>query len=625
MDIMMTDVYETDFDEFDEFDGLGQLGGSPTKRLAYVIKVYGESKRGPSVVRYTAEALIRAVSPEETHEDQKVIDAIKAMHRLIVADSQSAPDKKSYYAAVQALIEAHYNVDYPFAHLIPWYAREANGLLKKLARLDPGLIRTARERKRIAIEALLDYPLEIAELEDGRAVSGLTRIGLWAQAEKLDIMKVKLTNETLGESSDWEPDVVVPQGEIVYQWHDGWTMQELTTREQIMVEGQLMQNCLKQCDHYGWDTKVERGESKIFSLRDPNGKPHVSIELDVSSNTFEQVFGKQNEEPIDEYQVRVDEFAEEGGYSSNFCAQFEQLHDVVDEEIVPWNNARIDNYAELAFLNWVVNDQPGFYVSSGVLEPFARVSIAIDCSEPLDYASIQVLENWNTMDVDMYIDYLSEAEYEFAEATWTSDDGASNWKNMRDEMWRKLNQALDNTLLQELMTNVDLPDEDQMTQWLEHMQSGDVVRIEDGSWEVDTYGDGEYASVAGFLVYVMQNMGGWQDSGIGLGAANMLFDAFEEIFRKADVDVARGAGFEPMPVQAIFEFGQAPVVLLGLKATPDDLFQYGSDWPELGLFYRADEDEFLFIQEGVDGAGAFEVDEVSEKLEAKFGFEWEED
>ncbi|HEY5658270.1 MAG TPA: hypothetical protein VIY27_10840, partial [Myxococcota bacterium] len=57
---------------------------------------------------------------------------------------------------------------------------------------------------------------------------------------------------------------------------------------------------------------VEEGTSEIYSVRDANGQPHVTMEYHPATERFAQIMGKQNEEPIDEYKARVAEFIDKG-------------------------------------------------------------------------------------------------------------------------------------------------------------------------------------------------------------------------------------------------------------------------------------------------------------------------
>lgn len=65
------------------------------------------------------------------------------------------------------------------------------------------------------------------------------------------------------------------QGETVYEFKDGWTIQRLTTEAQLQYEGDVMNHCVG-----GYAPEAESGRALIYSLRDEKGKPHVTIEME---------------------------------------------------------------------------------------------------------------------------------------------------------------------------------------------------------------------------------------------------------------------------------------------------------------------------------------------------------
>jgi len=84
----------------------------------------------------------------------------------------------------------------------------------------------------------------------------------------------------LGEVEEWlmqwkaENRSAESKGHVVYEWPDGWTVEKLTTPEQLQHEGDEMGHCVG-----GYCNQVENGESAIYSLRDPKGGPHATLEL----------------------------------------------------------------------------------------------------------------------------------------------------------------------------------------------------------------------------------------------------------------------------------------------------------------------------------------------------------
>ncbi len=65
-------------------------------------------------------------------------------------------------------------------------------------------------------------------------------------------------------------------GEIVYQFHDGWKIEKLTTSDQLQYEGDEMGHCVGSYSH-----ATESGQTIIYSLRDPKGTPHVTLEIEA--------------------------------------------------------------------------------------------------------------------------------------------------------------------------------------------------------------------------------------------------------------------------------------------------------------------------------------------------------
>jgi hypothetical protein len=83
---------------------------------------------------------------------------------------------------------------------------------------------------------------------------------------------------------------------VVHSFPDGWTIQEVKTKNDLAVEGNKMGHCVG-----SYCPGVEEEELRIFSLRDPRNEPHVTIESDMAGEKFKQIQGKQNETPLPKY------------------------------------------------------------------------------------------------------------------------------------------------------------------------------------------------------------------------------------------------------------------------------------------------------------------------------------
>lgn len=130
-------------------------------------------------------------------------------------------------------------------------------------------------------------------------------LALWQRQERIDLGKWHLYDVMDALEGFEVSRRGVSQGEVLYRWPDGWTMQKLVSQEQLDAEGEVMQHCVgTYCE--ALDTE---GPVDILSLRDPSGNPHATIEYNEEINRFVQVQGKQNQEPLPEYMARVQEFA----------------------------------------------------------------------------------------------------------------------------------------------------------------------------------------------------------------------------------------------------------------------------------------------------------------------------
>jgi hypothetical protein len=66
------------------------------------------------------------------------------------------------------------------------------------------------------------------------------------------------------------------QGEAVFTFPDGWTIQRLVTAEQLDWEGEKMTFCL---GNGLYDSQAENELILCYSLRDAKGKPHVTLDV----------------------------------------------------------------------------------------------------------------------------------------------------------------------------------------------------------------------------------------------------------------------------------------------------------------------------------------------------------
>jgi hypothetical protein len=154
-----------------------------------------------------------------------------------------------------------------------------------------------------------------------------TAIAMWARETKQNLGRVTLA-QALEAIANYEFKTrLVPQGEVVYTFPDGYTVQELRTEPELKAEGDVMQHCVG-----SYYVQVASGESHIYSLRDSHGNPHVTMEWQHAERIqaghhgygedflrmkpeqyghFVQIYGKQNAHPAEKYKPYVQQFIRE--------------------------------------------------------------------------------------------------------------------------------------------------------------------------------------------------------------------------------------------------------------------------------------------------------------------------
>jgi hypothetical protein len=154
-------------------------------------------------------------------------------------------------------------VNTKYDRLIPWLANRANRAIK---RRPNGL------------------PVSVWE---ERVAEELSNIADWIRATGFDLLGNR-NNIVDAISGSWEwhdelaakkrEDVEIIPGVEMVSWPDGWSVQELVTQEMRDAEGAYMGHC------------VAEYEENIYSLRDADDKPHVTIELESISFKNEDGF-----------------------------------------------------------------------------------------------------------------------------------------------------------------------------------------------------------------------------------------------------------------------------------------------------------------------------------------------
>lgn len=93
--------------------------------------------------------------------------------------------------------------------------------------------------------------------------------------------------------------------EVMQEWPDGYKMLRLESQDAKAVEGNLMGHCVGGGGY---------ASATIYSLRDPDNKPHVTIEARNGGRDLKQIRGKQNAIPNKKYMKYVRQFVVNGNY-----------------------------------------------------------------------------------------------------------------------------------------------------------------------------------------------------------------------------------------------------------------------------------------------------------------------
>lgn len=107
-------------------------------------------------------------------------------------------------------------------------------------------------------------------------------------------------------SADADDPDVVEEAEEAMRFDDGCRFVELKGPVALLREGNLMGHCV---GGRGYVEAVRMGATRIFSLRDPENRPHATIE--VRRNVAIQIKGKGNQRPIDRWAAHVRPFVKD--------------------------------------------------------------------------------------------------------------------------------------------------------------------------------------------------------------------------------------------------------------------------------------------------------------------------
>ena len=138
----------------------------------------------------------------------------------------------------------------------------------------------------------------------------------WACDNKVDLFSYTF-QKAFEQQASWHlemltkyeiEEIAIPdidKDRIVFRFSDKKHFLYLISSEELKFEGQIMGHCVGGSNYV---QKLKNNMSLILSIRDEKNKPHVTIEIDVSSRMVVQQQGRGNSNPIQKYKNFIREF-----------------------------------------------------------------------------------------------------------------------------------------------------------------------------------------------------------------------------------------------------------------------------------------------------------------------------
>lgn len=150
--------------------------------------------------------------------------------------------------------------------------------------------------------------------------------------EKVKIWE-KALEKNLGNSSLNEDGIRIIGSDKDYTWV------EVFGKESLKREGDNMGHCV---GGEGYQRDVDKGITKIYSLRDKNNMPHVTIEYNVPDKILVQIKGKSNKPPVDKYRDIIINFIRKLDINEAYEEDLINLDLYIDTEDEDSNDKIID-------------------------------------------------------------------------------------------------------------------------------------------------------------------------------------------------------------------------------------------------------------------------------------------
>jgi hypothetical protein len=149
--------------------------------------------------------------------------------------------------------------------------------------------------------AVADGAVWLRDLDDQGRPRKLLKIGSLAQAigEADKAMRIAAQKAAARDYAD--------EGNLrtVKTFENGYRIVQLLTPEALDQESGYLGHCV---GNGGYDALLKSGRHRYYSLRDPNGRGHATLEVETASRTLLQCKGKQNNPPVAKYMPMLQAF-----------------------------------------------------------------------------------------------------------------------------------------------------------------------------------------------------------------------------------------------------------------------------------------------------------------------------
>ena len=245
-----------------------------------------------------------------------------------------------------------------------------------------------------------------------------------------------------GEGTSYSP---TQPNMIMYgpQWKNpewqGWTVQKVAGENDLLSEGNLMDHCVGSfCED------VERQHSNIYSLRDPQNRPHVTIETGgekgYTPGGIKQIQGKSNSEPKDTYKEMIKEWISTSGDKSGIQKEINAFENLEEEN--PYDSPSVEEVNDLLgkILQGEENEYGLNYVLDKDIDDIIETITTTADGEASSYYSREGSYNGSITESSPYISNLALMQ-DLKMPRWIMDKG--EWDELRkkpkESDWKNIN------------------------------------------------------------------------------------------------------------------------------------------------------------------------------------------